>query len=360
MKKIAISISLLFGLFLLGTTIQQVGIQDTIETVSVFSLPALIAVFLVNFFAICIIGSWRWKIIMEAHNKGKISFVKVIKAKLAGFAVSYITPSVLVGGEPVRAYLLKDEGDNSWEKSFASVIIDQVIYFFVVFLFMILGFIFLIYHFALPLSVLYGFSFIVLLSCSILYLFYTRMIRENSDGHGFFIFIIKITRLDGIKFIKAKEKNIEKMERVIADFFKNKKRLFVKAFFLAIIEILFYVITIWMIILCLDRAIDFTQAMSIFFILILANFVPIPGSLGSLEASLTFIFTLLEIGQSNGFVFSLIFRFINIILVVVGFVILVNFELKTISQHFSNKSPKIILRIHRFLIRIIRKRLNLN
>jgi uncharacterized protein (TIRG00374 family) len=352
MKRVAILISLLLGLFLFGTAMQQAGIDSVVKTVLFFPLPAISAVFLLNFFAVCVIGAFRWKIIIESQNSHKISFIKVLRAKLAGFAVSYITPSILVGGEPVRAYMIKEEAGCDWEKSFASVIIDQAIYFFTMFLFMVAGFLFLADHFALPTSIFYGFGIIILSSFFILYLFYFRLIKKNSDGHGFFIFIIKTIRLDKIKFVKKKEENIERTEKMIASFFKKENVAFIKAFALAILEVLLYLITIWIIILYLGQTIDFAYSAAIFFILTLANFVPIPGSLGSFEASLTFIFNLLDLGKSNGFSFSLIFRSINIALVFIGLFSLIYFELKTISHHFSLDTPKPLLRMHRFLVRV--------
>ncbi len=356
MKMFLFLLSLLLGLFLFMGTIQQAGFDNVVKTVKIFPLSAILAVFLINFAAIFVIGTFRWKIIIEAQNSHKISVWKVLRAKLAGFAVSYITPSVLVGGEPIRAYMIKEESDYGWEKSFASVIIDQAIYFFVLFLFMIIGFVFLIDHFSLPTSIFYGFVFIIISAVFFFYLFYSRIINDNSDGHGFFMFIIKTTKLDKIQFVKKKEKSIERMERIIAQFFKKETGIFMKAFFLATAEILLYLVTIWIIILYLGSTIDFVFSTAIFFIFTLANFIPIPGSLGSFEASLTFIFNLLGIGKSSGFAFSLIFRSINIALVVLGLAALIYFEIKTISHHFSLETPKPLLRIHRFLVKIIYKK----
>ncbi|MEA2098222.1 MAG: lysylphosphatidylglycerol synthase transmembrane domain-containing protein [Patescibacteria group bacterium] len=350
--------SLLIGLSLFILAIQQAGINSVAETILFFPLSVILTVFLINFFAVCIVGSFRWKIIIDSQSRHKINFIKVIRAKLAGFAVSYITPSILIGGEPVRAYMIKEEAGCDWEKSFASVIIDQAIYLFTMFLFMVVGFLFLVDHFSLPVSVFYGFGIIISATFLIFYLFYSRLINKNSDGHGFFMFIIKTIRLDRIKFIKRKEENIERTEKIIAYFFRKENKAFIKAFVFAIVEVLLYLVTIWIIILYLGKTIDLAYAIAIFFILTLANLVPIPGSLGSFEASLTFIFNLLELEKSNGFTFSLIFRFINIMLVFVGFFSLVYFELRTVSHHFSKRAPKSLLKMHRFLVKVFCKKKN--
>ncbi|MEA1937364.1 MAG: lysylphosphatidylglycerol synthase transmembrane domain-containing protein [Patescibacteria group bacterium] len=349
--------SFLVGILLFAVAMQQAGIGDILKTIFLFPSLIIILVFLLNFGAICVIGSWRWKIIIEAQNSHKVNFWKVLRAKLAGFTVSYITPSALIGGEPVRAYMIKEEIGYDWEKSFASVVIDGAIYFFSLFLLMLAGFLFLINYFSLPLEFFCGFGIIVIGAVFILYLFYSRMLNKNTDGEGFFMFIIGVLRLNKIKAIRNKEKNIKKTERIITQFFKNKKKVFLKAFFLAILEIVFYLIVICVVIFHLrqaDTAFEFIQSVPILFLMTLANFVPIPGSLGSFEAALTFIFELLNLGKSNGFALGLIHRFVNIILVVIGFFILIHFELTTVSRKFSAEAPEALLKLHRFFKRIIR------
>jgi uncharacterized protein (TIRG00374 family) len=333
----------------------QAGIGDVLEILHLFPVQTIVIVFLVNCTAVCAIGSWRWKIIIESQNYHKISFLKVLRAKLSGFMVSYLTPSVLVGGEPVRAYMIKEESDYGWEKSFASVIIDQAIYFFTLFLFMVAGFLFLIEHFSLPREIFYGFGSIAIVGIFILYLFYSRLIN-NSAKDGFFMFIIKTLRLDRIKFVRKKERNINKTEKIISQFFRNKRSAFAKAFLLAILEVAMLLIVIWIITSSLEAAANFMQSTSILFLLTSANLIPIPGSFGSFEAGLTFIFDLLNFGKSNGFAFSLIYRFINIALVVIGFFALIYFELRTVSHSFSIEAPKMLLDVHKFLVNLVYKK----
>lgn len=357
-KFIFCLISFLVGLLLFAVAIQQAGVGDVLRTVYFFSPSIIIFAFILNFIAVCVIGSWRWKIIIESQNSHKVSFLKVLRAKLAGFAISYITPSVLIGGEPVRAYMIKEETDCDWEKSFASVVIDVAIYFFSLFLLMIAGFLFLINYFSLPVEFFYGFGIVVVFTVFVWYLFYSKMLNRKSGKDGFFVFIMKALRLDKIKLIKSKEKNIEKTERIITQFFKNKKEALLKAFLLSVLEIIFYLSVICVVVFHLDqtgKAFEFIQSVPIFFLITLANFVPIPGSFGSFEMALTFIFELLGLGRSNGFTLSLIYRFVNIALVALGFFALIYFEITVVSHKFSAEAPQALLKMHRFLKRMVGK-----
>ena len=356
MKRVFFLVSLILGLLLFLFTGQQAGVDDVLKTISLFPIQIIIAVFLINLIAVAIIGSLRWKLILESQGVYDVSFLKVLRAKLAGFMVSYLTPSVLVGGEPVRAYMIKERSNCGWEKSFASVAIDQAIYFLTIFLFMIIGFLFLVGYSSPPVEILCGFGALIVFVLFTSYIFYSKTLNRNSGEDGFFMFFIKTIRLDKIKFIKAIEKNIDTTEKIVACFFKKERGVFLKAFALSILEILLYLAVIWIIIFYLNPIIKITQATSIFSLLTLANFIPIPGSLGSFEMTLTFIFDFFGFGKSNGFSFSLIYRIINIAIVFLGFSTLIYFELKTISHHFSERAPKPLLKIHRFLARVLCKK----
>ena len=356
MKRVFFLVSLILGLLLFLFTGQQAGVDDVLKTISLFPFQIIIAVFLINLIATAIVGSLRWMLILKSQDVYDISFAKVVRAKLAGFMVSYLTPSVLVGGEPVRAYMIKERSNCGWEKSFASVVIDQAIYFLTIFLFMLIGFLFLITHSSLPAEILYSFGALVIFVIFVFCIFYSKTLNGDSNKDGFFMFFIKALKLDKIKFIKAIEKNIDATEKIVARFFKNRRKVFIEAFALSILEILLYLAVIWIIIFYLNPIIEITQTASIFFLLTLANFIPIPGSLGSFEMALTFIFEFFGFGKSNGFSFSLIYRMINIAIVFIGFFTLIYFELKTVSHHFSKRAPKPLLKIHRFLVKTIRRK----
>ncbi len=228
-------------------------------------------------------------------------------------------------------------------------------FFFTLLLLMIIGFLFLADQFYLPRSITYGFTGIILTSFIVLNLFYSRVIGKTPDKEGFFIFLAKIFKLDKIKYIKSREENIKKTERIMTDFFRNRREAFAKAFLLAVAEVIAYLMVVWIILIYLGSKTTVFQSISIFAIITLANFVPIPGSLGSMEASLTFIFDLLDLGKGSGFTFSLIFRFVNIIVVIMGFLAIIYFEYKNIAHKFT-QAPKELESIHRFLLGLIYKK----
>lgn len=348
-------VSLFLGLILFVFSIKQAGIGSILKSLSFFPTSSIVIVFLANFVAAILISTMRWKIVIEAQENRKIEFSKVMIAKLAGFTMSYVTPSVMVGGEPIRVYMLKESAGLSWEKALATAIIDQTIYFFSLLLLMIIGFLFLADHFSLPRGITYGFWAIIVLGVIILYVFYKRVITKTAGQEGFFMFMINTFRLNKIRYIRNKEKSINNTERIISDFFRNKREALFKVFLLAVAEVAAYLVVVGLLAMYLGAKVTVFSSISIFAIITLASFVPIPGSLGSMEASITFIFDLLTLGGGNGFTFSLIFRLVNVLTVIAGFFAIVYFEVRNIKDKFKH-APQELSDFHRFILSIFHRK----
>ena len=81
MKRVFFLVSLILGLFLFLFTGQQAGVDDVLKTISLFPFQIIIAVFLINFIAIAIVGSLRWKLILKSQNVCDISFSRCTREK---------------------------------------------------------------------------------------------------------------------------------------------------------------------------------------------------------------------------------------------------------------------------------------
>lgn len=355
MKRILfLALFLILGVLLFVFAFQQVGPQEIQEALFLFPKEGLAVAIAVNFLAVFLIGSYRWQLVLKAQNC-PISFWKVMRAKMAGFTLSYITPAALVGGEPVRAYMVKEESKCGWEKSFASVIIDQTVFFASLFFAMILGFLFLADHFSLPAEVFYAFGIIFIGSASLFYLFYRKLVNRSAGEQAFFTFIIHKTRLDRLGFVKKKLHNVDAAEKIMEKFFREEKKYVLAVVLLALFEAFLDILVISIICFYLGQDVGFSKSLGVFFFLTLANFFPIPGSLGSFEMALTFVFGLLGIGKEIGLAFSLISRLINIIFCVAGGFALAYFSIKTVSNSFSLEAPPVLVKVHKAFAKLLRK-----
>ena len=132
----------------------------------------------------------RWQRIIRAQGFN-VPYRHLFMYKLAGYAISYITPSAHVGGEPVRAYLLKRD-NVPFPKAMSSVIIDKSFDLTVNTLFGTLLLLLVIANLALPSNTMMVLLALSLLSSGLIFLFYYRTLK----GKGFFILIFRLLGLN--------------------------------------------------------------------------------------------------------------------------------------------------------------------
>ncbi len=350
-KALVLCFSVLVGILLLISAFSQVNLAEITAALFLFPKEGLLAIFLLNFLAVFLVSAKRWQVILEGQGCA-ISFPKVLRAKMAGFTLSYITPSAMIGGEPIRAYMVKEESECGWERSFASVIIDQAIFFFCLFVAMIAGFLLLAEHFSLPTEVFYFFLSVFFLAVFLFYILYKRILNRGAEDPAFFTYLLRKTRLDRINFVRRRLNSVDITEKSIEKFFHKERACFFQALFWGILETFLDILSVTLTCFYLGHLLDITASFGVFFFLALANFFPIPGALGSLELALSFVFGVLGIGSHLGLAFSLVYRLTNIVLCIAGGVAIAHFSLKTLSHHFSLETPPALLRIHRFFVRL--------
>lgn len=304
-----------------------------------------------------VVGSWRWLTILKAQDC-EVGFWTIVRIRLSGFALSYITPSAFLFGEPIRAYMLKEEKKIGWDKSFASVIVDQTILFASLLLAMIVGFIFLAEHFSLSRGIFYGFLALFAFSLFVFYLFYKKIVRKGEDEEGFFTFLISKTGLSRIGFIQKNLPGIERTEKVMEKFFKEEKKSAVLVILLGVLEVVLDTSVVFFACYYLGHILSPLESVSIFSFLTFASLIPIPGSLGSFEVMLTLVFDIFGFGKENGLAFSLIYRLVNISFCAIGLAAFVHFLIKTASSSFSFEAPPVIVKAHQYLLRLMSGRNN--
>jgi putative membrane protein len=106
------------GLGFVAYLVHQAGAREVWE--SIHSLSWRFVLLLVPFAAVTTLGAAAWRLAMV---RARAPFPRLWVARVAGEALNAATPTASVGGEPVKAYLLR-----AWvplEQGLASVIIDK-------------------------------------------------------------------------------------------------------------------------------------------------------------------------------------------------------------------------------------------
>lgn len=100
-----------------------IGFNDIVDTLKKASLELILLNFVLEA-GIILVWAWRWKIILDVVDESP-KFTTVITMLLASLFGNNITPSA-AGGEPLRAYLLREVEGTPFEIGFASSTADRV------------------------------------------------------------------------------------------------------------------------------------------------------------------------------------------------------------------------------------------
>jgi uncharacterized protein (TIRG00374 family) len=314
-KIVSLAISVILGTALFTFITSHIGIGEIINSFKSFSFIKFLFYFSVSL-TIVVVVVLRWSIILRSQGY-KISFFKLMLYRMAGYAVSYLTPSAHVGGEFARAYLLKREG-VPFSRGFTSIIIDKSLEITSDIFFASVGAIIILLTFNVSLQLKVLLTVVLSLLILLVVTFYHRMYY----GKGFFTTIFRILKLHKIRFLMKYEKILEEVELHTKRFFNHNIRTLVSASiiscFLWVLMIIEYKLAILLLGYNAPLAVVFLSLSMVG----LAYIIPIPAALGVLEAGQFSIFTILGIQASIGVALGFLVRIRDLIWTFAGIIIL--------------------------------------
>jgi len=328
-QAIAFLLSILLGIAIFVIAALSVNMADVINTLRLISIYDLL-ILLGFYLLVYTISSARWGIVAKAFGS-KISFPKLYVFRLAEWAGSYLTPFSRLGGEPVMAYLFKKEAKTKYRKGVSIIIINKVLDFASALALVFIGLLLLIINYWHSLTDRMIFILIVsiLVLSYLIYSFYVKTLKKE----GFFTTLIRPFK----ELIphKTLHKSIKIVEKELSAFLKaNKRKLIILGIISLIVQMLMIVeYKLIGLVLGINLSLISLLIINIFFILSFT--IPTPGSIGSMEGMLAFIFGILGFGASKGFAFSLSLRAVEIIITIAGILCAYYYGVKSI-----NKMPK--------------------
>lgn len=320
--------SFLIGGIFLYFVLEKVGTKEIWEAILNFPPLGIIWVLIFTFLFL-FFGAQRWQVILE--NEGyKLSLGNSLLSWLAGFAIGYFTPIVVVGDEVLKIYILKKKYSIPLRKSTMSVIVDDVLldgtFFFLLIIFGILFFIFEKIFIPFKLWMIF---FILLFPVGGLVFFYLRAFKKQS--------IIKIIERPLLKFFNNKIANgIVNCEKEIFDFLKVKNKNMQKATSLTILRWLSNLFRSWGVLYFLGIKMNFFQVLAILGFTNLACIFPLPAALGSHEAIQAFVFSNLNFSPASAVAFTLILRAFDTLLGIFGTFLIFRFGVKWTGDKIKN------------------------
>lgn len=314
-RNILIFLSVAAGIALFIIILLQFPLKDVAYYVRGFS-PILVFCFLLISVGIMASLVLRWSIVLKSKGHS-VPFHNLFVYKIIDFSICFLLPGPRVGGEPVRAAMLKKHGINFTE-GLSTVIIDKTIEYSSSGLFFFMGVIIILVNFAMPESAKLLLIIPSTLLVVLVILFYYRML----NGKNVIFAVFKTFRLDRIAFLKKYEKKIKKFEDLIIRFYKHDKKYFVMAIGASVLSWVLMFVEYKVAILMLGYNASLMQLFLVFSFVGMAYLFPVPMAMGVLEASQISVFSIIKIKSTAGLVLSLLIRARDLIWVAFGLIAL--------------------------------------
>ncbi|MFA5051632.1 MAG: lysylphosphatidylglycerol synthase transmembrane domain-containing protein [Patescibacteria group bacterium] len=333
MKKIIFFItSAVVGITLFVGVILKVGLPSIWQTIVDFSFAkwfVILFLYALAFF----ITQYRWYLILRSLGQ-PVKLSQILPAKIVGFSVDYITPSPNVGGEAIRAMVLKKDAGVPLSDGLASVIIDKLMDFSYALPFLLFSIFYVLIKFSLSWKLIAGLLFISLLFIFLIAFFYYRTLRARD----FFGSIIRFFQLHKLSFVAKVMDKIGAFELIVIKFFRHDRRTLYRGLGLSVLGGIVTLSAMWSIMLFLGLPATFLDVILVSTLTVVTFLLPIPGSFGSTETGEALIFSLIGFSPESGVAFSLIFRSVDFLKVVIGLLFLSHFGIK-IGQTLFSKAP---------------------
>jgi len=263
--------------------------------------------------------SW-FCIINDGENRSKVSFWKIYKFTITGFALNYTTPVGLMGGEPYRIMELSPYVGAA--KATSSVLLYVMMHIFSHFWFWLISLLLFVVMYSekvntLALSVLLPIAVVCLL---VIYLF-MKGYRNGFAKRGLKMLThVPFIRNWAKRFVEEKKDSIEKVDQQIAELHKQRKATFYLSLSLEFLSRIVGCLEIFFILKMMTPHVNFWDCILIqAFSSLFANvFFFSPMQLGAREGGLAIITSTLSMKSGFGVTTGLITRVRELIWIAIG------------------------------------------
>jgi len=323
-QKILLLFSFLLGLIIFIWLGKIIGWEEIVASLSIFTGWQGLIILLLSFL-VAIIGNWRWKEILKDSGEN-VDFWNLFKIYLGGYAMMYLFPILVWGGEGFRVYGLTKKNKISWKKTFASVFIERILEWTANIFIIFIGLFFFLYNVYLPpKEIIFIFGIFLILFVSVITYFYVKALGKKSIVGQIFRNILKREISD--------DSSLLSVETEIFKYFQIKNKSFLKGVSISLLRAFVMQLRVWVLIIFIGGVvIDFFPSLSILGFTYLSSMIPIPAALGSHEAIQYFAFKSLGLSVSMATVFTMIIRAAEIVVSSFGMIFLIKAGFKLLGK----------------------------
>ncbi|MBI2577693.1 MAG: flippase-like domain-containing protein [Candidatus Wildermuthbacteria bacterium] len=327
-KLIVFALFLIAGIGLFLWLVNHIGWAEVWEITRSFGAVKGLAVLALTIL-MAVFGAWRWSVILRSQGY-KVPFFTVSELYLAGFALNFFIPMVILVGELFKAYFLKERKEVPFSQGMASVISEKILDLTTHFAVIVVGLIVLLFAFG---GVVPKFLSIVMTGVAalgfVVAFFYLKTFRGES--------IIKF-------FYPNSNGSLHDVEKEIIQFFHWKNPAFRKSIALSVLRSMAAFARTALILIFLGVKLKLLSVIPILGFYYVALLTPIPASLGSHDALQVLAFQAFDMPSSFGAAFALIVRITEAAVGIVGTVVLTIGGARMAMRIVSNQVAKIFFR----------------
>lgn len=296
---------LLWGVvaFLLWVTLRRLDFSRILESLALLSLPEVGLLLLVNVGVVASLSA-RWWIISRSMG-ARLPYFELSLYRLAGFGVSYFTPGSQFGGEPLLVELLRRR-QFSGTKAAASVALDKAMEVTVNFAFLLFGLGVVLRMEILPRQVVLPLLglFLILVSMPVVLLFLAA--RGAKPLRWLAQRIPPILR-SWLRLHRWREW-LRDTEFQMMEFLRGQPRYFWGALGASAASWALLTVEYWLMARYLGLGLDLRETVAVMTAARIAILMPLPGGLGTLEASQAWSVAALGLAAESGLALALVIR----------------------------------------------------
>lgn len=304
------------GLATLLVLVWHIG-PDRIADAATRLGPAALAAILLPSVAMYVIEAYGWKVTLGPFAR-LIPFWRLLIIRTAGEVVNMTTPAAYMGGEPLKAYMLRRH-HIPMVQGLASVVIAKTTMTIAEVVFILLGI-------ALAFWLLGGSGSsgqvvaAALLSVGLLSFGVAGFLFVQH--RGLFTWVLERLRRFGlrIQFLEAKEEQLRSLDRTILEFYTGSRGAFCASSLLFLMGWLAEALEVFVILYYLEGSASLPTAVSIgaLSVFIKGGTFFIPGSLGAQDAGNLLLLRAFDYSDVTGMTFALLRRFRELVWIVIG------------------------------------------
>jgi uncharacterized protein (TIRG00374 family) len=307
---------LVLGLFTLGFLVWHIGPGNIYDAAATLG-PVALLVILIPSLIMYVIEAYGWKVTLGPTAKD-VPFWRLLAIRTAGEVVNMTTPTAYVGGEPLKAYLLRKHKVPMVE-GLASVVIAKTTMTIAEVLFILLGI--ALAFWTLGTSGSSGHTIAAALLSVGLLLFGTAAF-VFVQRKGLFTWILALLRKIGLRigFLESREDQLRSLDRTILEFYTHNRPAFYASTGLFFLGWLAEAMEVFVMIYYLGGPAMALSAISIgaLSVFIKGGTFFIPGSLGAQDGGNLLLLKAFGYSDVTGITFALLRRFRELVWIGVG------------------------------------------